>query len=189
LAGGTGVIGAGVARCDRPLAQRYPRSIGSKGTWGKRLRGYLDDREETNTITIKKHRAGKIICRHLQRWQTTWLQSAENCGSTKWLKQFIRFYVAELQAERLGAEEFAAELEREFASRMLKTPAQQKNYRSNVVQAIKVFDPEHPAIDLVSLSTEQYRILNDQQRERIADRKTRFITSEAAEAIVERARA
>lgn len=117
-----------------------------------------------------------------------WLQSAENCGSTKWLKQFIRFYVAELQAERLSAEEFAAELEREFASRMLKTPAQQKNYRSNVVQAIKIFDPEHPAIDLVSLSTEQYRILNDQQRERIADRETRFITSEAAEAVVERAR-
>jgi cell division protein FtsB len=124
-----------------------------------------------------------------QTLEDNWLQSAENCGSTKWLKQFIRFYVAELQAGRLSAEAFAEALEQEFASRMLNTPAQQKNYRSNVVQAIKVFDPEHPAIDLVSLSTEQYRILNDQQRERIADRKTRFITSEAAEAIVERARA
>jgi len=118
-----------------------------------------------------------------------WLQSAENCGSTKWLKQFIRFYVLELETERLSPEAFAHELDEEFASRGLDTPAQQKNYRSNVVQAIKVFDPEHPAIALVSLSTEQYRILNDQQRERIADRETRFITSEAAEAIVERARA
>jgi len=118
-----------------------------------------------------------------------WLQSAENCGSTKWLKQFIRFYVLELETERMSPEAFAHELEEEFASRGLDTPAQQKNYRSNVVQAIKVFDPEHPAIDLVSLSTEQYRILNDQQRERIADRETRFITSEAAEAIVERAKA
>jgi len=124
-----------------------------------------------------------------QTLEENWLQSAESCGSTKWLKQFIRFYVAELQAGRLGAEAFAEALEQEFASRMLNTPAQQKNYRSNVVQAIKVFDPEHPAIELVSLSTEQYRILNDQQRERIADRETRFITSEAAEAIVERARA
>jgi cell division protein FtsB len=94
-----------------------------------------------------------------------------------------------IQAGRLSTEAFAEALEQEFASRMLNTPAQQKNYRSNVVQAIKVFDPEHPAIELVSLSTEQYRILNDQQRERIADRETRFITSEAAEAIVERARA
>jgi len=118
-----------------------------------------------------------------------WLQSAENCGSTKWLKQFIRFYVLELETGRLSPEAFAHELEEEFASRGLDTPAQQKNYRSNVVQAIKVFDPEHPAIALVSLSTEQYRILNDQQRERIADRETRFITSAAAEAIVERARA
>lgn len=124
-----------------------------------------------------------------QTLEENWLQSAENCGSTKWLKQFIRFYVAELQAGRLSTEAFAEALEQEFASRMLNTPAQQKNYRSNVVQAIKVFDPEHPAIELVSLSTEQYRILNDQQRERIADRETRFITSEAAEAIVERARA
>lgn len=124
-----------------------------------------------------------------QTLEDNWLQSAENCGSTKWLKQFIRFYVAELQAGQLSAEAFAEALEQEFASRMLNTPAQQKNYRSNVVQAIKVFDPEHPAIDLVALSTEQYRILNDQQRERIADRETRFITSEAAEAIVERARA
>lgn len=67
------------------------------------------------------------------------------------------------------------------------TPAQQKNYRSNVVQAIKVFDPDHPAIALVSLSTEQYRILNDQQRERLAARRTRYITSETAEEIVHRA--
>jgi len=118
-----------------------------------------------------------------------WLQSAANCGSTKWLKQFIRFYVLELETERLSPEAFAHELEEEFASRGLDTPAQQKNYRSNVVQAIKVFDPNHPAIDLVALSTEQYRILNDQQRERIADRETRFITSAVAEAIVERARA
>ena len=123
-----------------------------------------------------------------QTLEENWLQSAENCGSTKWLKQFIRFYVAELQAGRLSAKAFAETLEQEFASRMLNTTGQQKNYRSNVVQAIKVFDPEHPAIDLVSLSTEQYRILNDQQRERIAGRETRFITSEAAEAIVERAR-
>ncbi|WP_204137590.1 protelomerase family protein [Halomicronema sp. CCY15110] len=117
-----------------------------------------------------------------------WLSVAESYGSTKWLKQFIRFYVLELETERLSPEAFANELEEEFASRGLDTPAQQKNYRSNVVQAIKVFDPEHPAIDLVALSTAQYRVLNDQQRERIADRETRFITSAAAEAIVERAR-
>lgn len=116
-----------------------------------------------------------------------WLSAAESCGSTKWLRQFIHYYVAQLQAERITSEALASELEEEFASRKLNTPAQQKNYRSNVVQAIKVFDPNHPAIDLIRLSTEQYRMLNEQQRGRMADRQTRFITSETAEAIVKRA--
>jgi hypothetical protein len=49
-------------------------------------------------------------------------------------------------------------------ARHLLTPAQQKNYRSNVVQAIKSFDPSHPAISLVSPTTEEYRELNDAQR-------------------------
>jgi hypothetical protein len=117
-----------------------------------------------------------------------WLQEAESCGSTQWLKQFIRVYVSDLQAGRLSPDDFAQALDQALASRHLNTPAQQKNYRSNVVQAIKVFDPTHPAIDLVSLSTEQYRILNDQQRQRLADRQTRFITSQTADVLVERAR-
>jgi hypothetical protein len=32
-----------------------------------------------------------------QTLEDNWLQSAESCGSTKWLKQFIRFYVLELR--------------------------------------------------------------------------------------------
>ncbi|PSN20622.1 hypothetical protein C7271_01210 [filamentous cyanobacterium CCP5] len=70
--------------------------------------------------------------------------------------------MAELQSGRLSAEAFAEELEAEFASRRLNTPAQQKNYRSNVVQALKIFAPTHRAlakplrrsIALISLSTE-----------------------------------
>lgn len=123
----------------------------------------------------------------MQPLAENWLAAAESCGSTKWLRQFIRYYVAQLQAERITPEALVNELEEEFASRKLCTPAQQKNYRSNVVQAIKVFDPNHLAIELVGLSTEQYRMLNDQQRERMADRQTRFITSETAEIIVKQA--
>ncbi len=123
----------------------------------------------------------------MQPLAENWLAAAESCGSTKWLRQFIRYYVAQLQAERITPEALVNELEEEFASRKLCTPAQQKNYRSNVVQAIKVFDPNHLAIELVGLSTEQYRMLNDQQRERMADRQTRFITSETAETIVKQA--
>ncbi|MDB9524824.1 protelomerase family protein [Oscillatoria sp. CS-180] len=113
------------------------------------------------------------------------LESAASKGATKWLQQFIRIYLAELHAGRLTPEAFANELEEEFASRGLNTSAQQKNYRSNVVQALKVLDLNHPAIALVALSTEEYRRLNDEQRERVADRETRFIHPEAVDTIVE----
>jgi hypothetical protein len=84
-------------------------------------------------------------------------------------------------------EDLAEELEQEFDSRRLTTPAQQKNYRSNVVMALKQLDPDHAAIPLVSLSTDQYRVLNDQQKERVADRETRFIDNTAVDALVEKA--
>ena len=109
-----------------------------------------------------------------------WLDIAANKGATKWLQKFIRFYLAQLQKGALTSEGFADELNQEFASRRLESDAQQKNYRSNVVQALKVLDPEHPAIALVALSTEQYRVLNDEQKERVADRETRFIDDPVA---------
>lgn len=116
-----------------------------------------------------------------------WLDLAASKGATKWLKQFIRFYLAQLAKGTLKPEDFADELNQEFASRRLDTDAQQKNYRSNVVQALKILDPEHPAIALVALSTEQYRVLNDAQKERIADRETRFIDDpEAIVALAQR---
>ena len=116
-----------------------------------------------------------------------WLETAVSYGSTQWLQKFIRFHFKELQSGRLGPEDLAEELEQEFDSRRLTTPAQQKNYRSNVVMALKQIDPDHAAIPLISLSTEQYRALNDQQRERIADRETRFIDNTAVDRLVEKA--
>ncbi|MGF1523288.1 MAG: protelomerase family protein [Leptolyngbyaceae cyanobacterium] len=121
----------------------------------------------------------------LETLPENWIETAASYGATKWLQQFIRFYLSELQAGRLSPEAFANELEEEFASRNLKTAKQQKNYRSNVVQALKVLDSEHPAIALVGLSTAQYRALNDEQKARIADRETQFIDKEIVGTIVE----
>ena len=92
----------------------------------------------------------------LQALTENWLDTAVSYGSTKWLQQFIRFYLKELQAGLISPEDLAEELEQEFDSRRLTTPAQQKNYRSNVVMALKQIDPDHAAIPLISLSTEQY---------------------------------
>jgi len=100
-----------------------------------------------------------------------WLDVAASKASTKWLEQFICRNLALLEKRQITPNEFANELEAEFASRMLDTPKKQKNYRSNVVQALKILDEQHPAIALVTLSTEEYRRLNDEQRGRVAQRE------------------
>jgi len=113
-----------------------------------------------------------------------WLDVASNKASTKWLEQFIRRNLALLEKRQITPNEFASELEAEFASRMLDTPKKQKNYRSNVVQALKIMDEQHPAIALVTLSTEEYRRLNDEQRGRVAQRETQYLHPNAVEALV-----
>ena len=116
-----------------------------------------------------------------------WIDLAAAHGSTKWLKQFIRSYLPQLREEAIAPREFEQALVGELEARRLVSAAQQKNYRSNVVQALKVIDENHPAIALVGLSTEQYRELNDEQRGRLAERQTQFLSSERVEELVQRA--
>jgi len=116
-----------------------------------------------------------------------WLEMAASQGSTRWVKQFIQAYLPPLQQESITPDDFAQRFTSELENRDLSTPAQQKNYRSNLTQALKVIDPQHPAITLVALSTETYRELNDQARGRLADRETKYFTSATAEWLVARA--
>lgn len=116
-----------------------------------------------------------------------WIDTAAAHGSTSWVKKFIRNYLPLLAEQSISTDDFVATWEEELRSRQLDTPAKQKNYRSNVVQAIKTFNPSHPAIALVALSSQQYRDLNNQQQGKLADRETRYFTSEQAERLVEHA--
>jgi hypothetical protein len=118
-----------------------------------------------------------------------WLDLAAAHGATKWVQHFIRSFLPQLNEQRISDQSFALSLDEELQARKLTTPAQQKNYRSNVVQAIKSFDPDHPAIALVSPTPEEYRQLNDAQRGKLADRETRYFTSEQAQTLVDRATA
>ena len=118
-----------------------------------------------------------------------WLDLAATHGATKWVKQFIQTYLPQLNEEAIAPQQFALYLADELDSRGLITLAQQKNYRSNVVQALKVIDESHPAIALVSPTTEEYRDLNEVQRGRLAERETKYFTSATADALVSRATA
>ncbi|MBD1855487.1 MULTISPECIES: protelomerase family protein [Leptolyngbya] len=118
-----------------------------------------------------------------------WLDLACSHLSTKWLKESVRSLLPPLVAGEISCEAFADQVEGCLHNRGLFTPAQQKNPRSNIVQALKSIDESHPAIPLVGLSTEQYRDLNEEQRGRLAQRETKFFTSEIAEELVQRATA
>jgi hypothetical protein len=116
-----------------------------------------------------------------------WLELAAAHGATPWVKRFIKAYLPQLHSGAIAPQQFALSLAGELESRGLITPAQQKNYRSNVVQALKVIDENHPAIALVSPTTAEYRLLNEMQRGRLAKRETQYFTSDQAEALVNRA--
>ncbi len=116
-----------------------------------------------------------------------WLDLAAAHGATKWVQHFIRSFLPQLKDQQISDQSFALSLDEELQARKLTTPAQQKNYRSNVVQAIKSFDPDHAAIALVAPTAEEYRELNDAQRGKLADRETRYFTSEQAQMLLDRA--
>jgi Telomere resolvase len=103
--------------------------------------------------------------------------------------QHSRTYLPQLKDQAISPQQFALHFSDELVSRNLSTSAQQKNYRSNLCQAIKVLASDHPAIALISPSAEEYRDLNDAQRGKLADRETRYFTSNQAQALVNRATA
>lgn len=116
-----------------------------------------------------------------------WLDLAAAHGSTKWVKQFVIDYLPKLAQQSISNTEFAEAFNQELQARNLVTPKQQKNYRSNLCQALKTINEQHPAIALVSPTAEEYRELNDAQRGKLADRETRYFTSNQAQVLVDRA--
>ena len=115
------------------------------------------------------------------------LASALEHLTAQWLQAALADALPQLLTQKISAEDFAVYLTALLEGRGLSTPSQQKNYRSNVTQALKSFDPHHPAIPLVALSTETYRELNDLQRGRLGQTQTKFISSARADLLVERA--
>ncbi|MBE9010817.1 hypothetical protein IQ250_11430, partial [Pseudanabaenaceae cyanobacterium LEGE 13415] len=116
-----------------------------------------------------------------------WLDLACAHLSTKWLKHELKPLLVDLVAGELSAEGFASRVDDLLNERNLRTISQQKNPRSNIVQALKAIDQNHPAIAIIGLTTEQYRDLNEVQRGRLAERETKFFSGETAERLVDQA--
>ncbi|MGL4618064.1 MAG: protelomerase family protein [Chroococcidiopsis sp.] len=120
-----------------------------------------------------------------------WLDAAISHATTQWLKSALRQLLPQLIEGQISSTAFADEISSLLLERKLVTPEQQKNPRSNVVQALKSIDPNHEAlaklnevIALVALPTLVYRELNDKQKGRLGNTQTKYITAVALEQLV-----
>jgi hypothetical protein len=123
----------------------------------------------------------------LSTLQKNWLDLALTHVVTQWLKRSLQDLLPPLIAGEIESKVFAAEIDALLQSRNLVTLSQQKNPRSNVAQALKSIAPNHPAIALVSLAPDEYRLLNDAQLGKLGDTQPKYITSKAAQTVVDRA--
>lgn len=119
--------------------------------------------------------------------EENWLDLALTHVVTQWLTRSLQDLLPRLIAGEISSEVFAAEIDAALLSRNLVTLSQQKNPRSNVAQALKSLAPNHPAIALVSLAPDQYRLLNNAQLGKLGDTQPKYITSATAQRVVDRA--
>lgn len=89
----------------------------------------------------------------------------------------------QLIEHQISSQAFADAISSLLQERKLIAPEQQKNPRSNVVQALKSIDPNHDVIALVALPTLVYRELND-KKGRLGNTQTKYITADALEQLV-----
>jgi len=113
------------------------------------------------------------------------LDRAISKGSTVWLKDLLASQLPKLPTDVDGCHTWFNDLLDAFESRGLIEPKQQKNFLTQARNAIKVIDPDHPALNIVKFDKETWVEINNAAGDRIAERNTKFISS--PEIIVSRA--
>ena len=92
-------------------------------------------------------------------------QALEQC-STQWLKTLLREFLPQIiglpstPAGHQQAEQWDALIKERMAQRGLETPTQQKNPITDVRQVLKAIDPQHPALDEVGFTKEEWTEIN-----------------------------
>ena len=108
-------------------------------------------------------------------------QSALACARTGWLKELLIEYLPQLipltSSDRETAKLLDASIKQQFIERGLSNPSQQKNRITDVRNAIKVFDPQHPTLDIIGLSKEEWIEVNTNAGFSTHNRETQFLTN------------
>lgn len=113
-------------------------------------------------------------------------QSALDCARTGWLKQLLIEYLPQLipltssDRDIETAKLLDASIKQQFIERGLSNLSQQKNRITDVRNAIKVFDPQHPTLDIVGLSKEEWIEVNTYAVSNTHNRETQFLQNPKA---------
>ncbi len=108
-------------------------------------------------------------------------------GRTKWLRNLISERLPEIINEQnpSAIKQWDCSIKQFMRERGLIEPRQQKDYWTDLRNAISTFNPHHPALSLVGLSTEQWITINNTNRDKLQNRTTKLIDN--PDTVVERA--
>jgi hypothetical protein len=120
------------------------------------------------------------------------LNRAISVARTNWLRQLLAQHLTRLvelndsQEDLEIALEWDCFLKERFTERGLISPNQQKNRITDVRNAIKVIDPEHPVLEVVGFSAAEWVEINSTASDSTSLRTTQFLAN--PETIVNQAR-
>ena len=102
-------------------------------------------------------------------------QVAANKGRTLWLQNLLREFLPKLDQSSTNYQSWFDSIIEFMENRGLIQPVQQKDYLSDVRNAIKVLDPLHPALKVVDFDKETWTSINNRSSDRLAERKTKLL--------------
>jgi hypothetical protein len=113
------------------------------------------------------------------------LQVAISQGKTKWLQELLAKKLPEFYSEDVDYGTWFDSVIEHMEKRGLNEPKKQKNFLTDIRNAIKILDPNHAALEIVKFDKQTWTEINNAQSARLAERTTKFISD--PDAIVKRA--
>jgi hypothetical protein len=111
------------------------------------------------------------------------LERALEVARTKWLRQLLAEHLTRLvslggsQEDLEAAKKWDCFIKEKFAERGLISPSQQKNPITDVRNAIKIIDLEHPVLQVVGFSAAEWIEINKSAIEDTTSRTTQFLAN------------
>ena len=113
------------------------------------------------------------------------IEQAAAKARTVWLREYLEHQLNSLFSLNANYNYWFNNLLSTMEQRGLTSPTQQKDYLTDVRNAISAIDPNHPSLDVVKFDKSTWTEINNHNSDRIAERTTKFISD--PDAIVKRA--